>query len=193
MDKEEILLSDSFEIFLKSLYGRKYYHQTSGIKSKLEWEKMILKIINSIEKSIILTIENIDSTHKTNLINDCQYIRYHISNARNLNDINEKTILGLFRLIFLFIGEKPNNWELDKPYHSNHWTLNKRRQVIYIQSAKQKAELILEKAPNNDDFEKDTFNYHSLHKKLFQDFNRDYQKFLDWIKINHTEKYLEIL
>jgi len=193
MNKEEILLSDSFEIFLKFLYGRKYYHQISGFKSKLEWKKVILKIVNSIERSIILTIDNIDSTHKTNLINDCQYIRDKISKSRNLNEINEKTILGLFRLIFLFIGEKPNNWNLDKPYHSSHWTLNKRRQVIYIQSAKQKAELILEKAPNNDDFKEDTFNYHSLHKKLFYDFNGDYQKFIDWIKINHTEKYLEIL
>ena len=193
MDKEEILLSDSFEIFLKYLYGRKYYHQISGFKSKSEWKKVILKIINSIEKSIRLTIENIDATHKTNLINDCQYIRDNISNARNLNEINEKTILGLFRLIFLFIGEKPNNWKFDKPYHSNHWTLNKKRQVVYIQSAKQKAELILEKASKNDDLREDSFNFHSLHKKLFYDFKGDYQKFIDWIKKNYTEKYLEIL
>jgi hypothetical protein len=193
MAKEEILLSDSFEIFLKFLYGSRYYHQIGGYKSKSEWKKVILKIINSIEKSIRLTIENTDSAHKTNLINKCQYIRDKLSKARNLNEINEKTILGLFRLVFLLIGDEPNNWEFDKPYHSNHWTLNKKRQVVYIQTAKQKAELILKKASKYDDLKEDSFNYHSLHNKLFYDLNGDYQRFIDWIKKNYTEKYLEII
>ena len=49
MENKEIILSDSFEIFLKYLYGRRNYHQSAGVKTIIEWRNLLMKIVNSIE------------------------------------------------------------------------------------------------------------------------------------------------
>jgi hypothetical protein len=64
MDNDKIYLSDSFEIFLKYLYGQQNYHQDSGLKTYSEWKQRLNKIINSIERSIDSTIEISDKKHK---------------------------------------------------------------------------------------------------------------------------------
>lgn len=82
MGKENINLSENFQALLQHLYGIKY-HQFSGLKENSEWKKTLLKIVNSIQRSIEITIEVIDMEHKKRLKDECEELKNNIKNAKN--------------------------------------------------------------------------------------------------------------
>jgi len=192
MKKEEIYLSDSFETFLSFLYGKQKYHQDAGLKTISEWKERIDKIINSIEYSIINTIEISDKKHKDYLLIICQDTRELISKSLDLNDLNEKTILGLFKLIFYLIGDRPDHWDYIKVNKSKHWMLNSHRQIMYYQSNEHKVNLIINNAPSVNHLNDGKYNKKTLIDKLHHDLNSDYGKFLDWYKNEYRDKYYEL-
>jgi hypothetical protein len=192
MKNEEINLSDSFEILLKSLYGDSKYHQYAGFKTSTEWKYCIEKIIKSIELSLQNTIEISDKEHKNTLIKHCTDLREKISGTNDLNELNEKIILGLMNLVFSLIGDRPDHFELKKVNSTNHWKLNKNRQLMYYQSNEHKVNLIIEKAPQIGQFSDEKYNKNFLIRKLQFDFNGNFTTFLDWYKMEHFEHYNEL-
>jgi len=193
MKKEEIYLSESFEIFLSYLYGKNNYHQyATGAKSNFEWKETIDKVLDSIESSIQNTLEVSDKAHKDNLLFLCQDTRKRISNSSDLNDLNEKTILGFIKLVFYLIGDRPEHNDLLKVNKPEHWKLNSHRQIMYYQSNEHKVSLIIDRAPAIDQFNDGKYNKNKLLDKLHRDFSGDNRKFLDWFKNEHLDKYNEL-
>ena len=127
------------------------------------------------------------------MLKECEYFKEMVSKSKDLNKINEKAILGLIKIIFELIGERPDNWELDKVNNKKHWKLNKSRQIMYIQTNKQKAEQFIKFAPVLNESNENTYNKELLRNKLFVVFNKDYQRFLEWLKVEHSDKYNEII
>jgi len=84
-----------------------------------------------------------------------------------------------------------DNWEYDKPYHSKHWTLNSKRQILYHQTLEQKTNLFLNESHRLRKFSEEE-NYNYFHNKLYNEFNSNHQEFLEWIKLKHPMKYLKI-
>lgn len=192
MNNDKIFLSYSFENLLKFLYGQQNYHQDIGLKSFSEWKKRLKKIINSIEQSIDTTIEISDKKHKDYLLFVCKDTKDQISKAKNLNDLNEKTILGLIKLVFYLIGDRPNHWGLQKVNKPDHWKLNSHRQIMYYQSNEHKVNLIIDKSPPIDHINDGKYNRNILIEKLHMELNGNHAKFLDWYKNEYRDKYYEL-
>lgn len=112
MKNNEIIVSESFQSLLKHLFGIRY-HQYSGLKNFSEWKETIVKIGESIQKSIEYTIDVIDSNHKKCLMDECAKFIKEINEAKSIDQINEKAIIRLTYLIFFLMGEMPNHFNLE--------------------------------------------------------------------------------
>lgn len=181
MEKETIDLSEDFESLLSLLYGKQKYHQFAGSKTKNEWEKIILKVISSIELSIANTIENCDTGHKNYLLQLCQETKERISKSLTINELNEEIILELFKIIFNLIGDQPNHWDHNKINKTDDWKLSEHRQLMYYQSNQHKTNLIIDEAPEDYNGK---YTRRLLIEKLNRDFKRNYSEFIDWHKEN---------
>jgi hypothetical protein len=191
MDKEFINLSDSFETLLRYLYGGHNFRYDSGLKTCAEWKHRMIKIIDSIEFSIDKTIEISDRKHKAQLLSICKNTKEEISKVSNLNGLNEKTILGLIKLIFYLLGDRPDHFDLQKVNKSDHWRLNSHRQIMYYQNNEQKVRLIIDQAPQIDEWNDGVYNRNILIAKLHRELSGDHAKFLDWYKDEYPDKYYE--
>jgi len=188
--ENKINLELSFEYLLSYLFGKRNFHSYAGLKSQTEWSKNLISITNFIEKSILYSIENIDTFHKSQLIETCKNTRDSIKQSKSFNQINHNTILGLVKLIFELIGKQPDNWNLNKVNNHKHYELNKYRQIVYIQSDKQKYHFILKLSETR--FNDKIPSYRELVKVFSRNCNSDYSEFIRWFKKNHSEQYLEI-
>lgn len=191
MEEGYINLSDSFETLLRYLYGEQNFRYDTGLKNCTEWKLRLIKIINSIELSIDRTIEISDRNHKAQLLSICRITKEEISEANNLNDLNEKTILGLIKLIFYLIGDRPDHFGLQKVNKPDHWKLNSHRQIMYYQNNEQKVRLIIDQAPQIDEWNDGVYNRNILIVKLNRELKGDHAKFLDWYKDEYPDKYYE--
>lgn len=145
-----------------------------------------------IEKSIDITISNIDAKHKQDLKSSIEEIIKSIHSSDDLDELNQKIILGLFKMIMLFIGEIPDNYHLKKLNKTSHYSLNKNRQIVYLQTDEQKVKMIINNATQYDSDDTQSHNEYHLIKKLNEDFRGNYSRFLDWYRMEHTEKYLSL-
>lgn len=186
----KINLELSFEYLLSYLFGKTNFHSYTGLKSLTEWSNRLIEIINFIEKSILYSIENIDTFHKKQITSLCERIKEDIKKPKSFNQTNHNAILGLFKLIFELIGQSPDNWELSKVNNRKHFELNEYRQLIYIQSDKQKYHYILKLS---ETFLKGKLpSYKELVKVFSLNCNKDFSKFIKWFKSNYSSQYLEI-
>jgi hypothetical protein len=192
MKNDEIHLTDAFENFLKSVYGNQAYHQTAGIKTTDEWSKIILRLVDFAEKSIENTIRTVDAEHKQELMSNIKNIKKNIKSEKSLNELNEQIVLGLFKTMFLLIGEIPDNYVLNKLNNASHWRLNNYRQIVYLQTDKQKVKLIINNAPQFESTENQTHNKNYLLNKLNEDFNGNYSRFLDWYIAQYRDNYFSM-
>ena len=187
--KDKIELSDSFEVLLCYLFGKQNFHHDAGTKTIGEWRKRIDRVIKSISLSIQNTLEIVDNEHKNHLIKICDNIREKISNASDINDLNQETIVGLFNLIFYTLGDRPDHWDLNKVNKGDHWRLNTHRQVMYYQNNERKVRIIIDNAPSIDSYNDQLYNKLILMKKLHQEFGGNHTKFIEWYKENYQELY----
>lgn len=188
---EKIFLSNSFEVLLKHCYGRKY-HQYCGEKTKAEYSKVLLKLVNSIKTGVEINIEQVDNKHKQDLIDKCDNIINGIEQASSVNEISEKMVVGLVRITFGLLGNQPDHWNRKKVNNAKHWRLNQYRQITYISSLEQKVNLIIDSAPPIGIASADDYNSTALRRKLHRDFNGSHAKFLEWFKSEFKDGYLRL-
>ena len=180
-------VSIEFEHYLSYLFGKSNYHGYVGLKSISEWKKVLIKVLKALKKSITVTIESTDSQHKQRMLLLCDETEKRIANLKNIDSVNEQTILGLTSLIFEVLGGRPDNWNRITTNSENHWRLNRKRQISYCQSFSQKANIILDEA-----YRQSHDNFTEMHKTLYRKFVGNERKFCEWYKETHPNKYLSL-
>lgn len=193
MDKEledKINLELNFEYLLSNLFGKKNYHGYTGLKTTDEWLSNLIEIIDYIEKSIENSIETTDSFHKRQLHSLCNRTKESIENSKGINQINQNTIIGLVKLIFELIGQYPDNWNLSRLNHKQHYELNKYRQIVYNQTDEQRYYYILRLSETH--LRDKIPSYAQLINIFSYECNKDYSNFIKWFKKNHSNYYMEI-
>ena len=101
-------------------------------------------------------------------------------------------ITNLTKIVFLLIGQVPNNWEKRKTNFNKEWKLDKYRNINYTSNYQQMTFLILD---NYKTYSK-SINGLSIKKlwdKLNYEFHNDYFKFINWFKNNHFDIYKKII
>lgn len=188
---ESVYLNLDFEHLLSNLYGKSTTHGIVGMKDKTTWLKTILKVLSSIEKAINQSIETNDINHKNELSFLCYKTKENVEKASNINSINLEVISGLVKIIFILLGQMPNNWFKKIVNRPDSWKLNDFRTIIYTQNYTQKANLIIYLS------DKSAYNEGLPHKNdlnliLYKDFQNNNQKFVDWFKQNYPNNYLKM-
>lgn len=187
---EEIYVNIEFEYLMSSLFGNVKYHGDTGHKTISDWKGRLMKIIGSIENGIRYNVDS-DEFHKEKLNLFCEIARKEIKNCNDINQINTKTIYCLVNIIFYLMGDMPDNWDLKSTNKINHWKLDNNRTLYYMQTPKQKANLILHLSTKSG-YSDILPEYSELFKKRFYDFNKDDTKFIEWFKKTYTTAYMKI-
>ena len=187
---EEIYVNIDIENLLSSLFGKVNYHGDTGIMTTSVWKQRLIKIIGSIEKSILYNV-NSDTFHKDKLNLYCEKAKDEIKKSTNINQLNTETIYCLVKIIFYLLGDMPDNWDLKTTNKINHWKLDEYRTLYYTQSQEQKANLILNLSMNSA-YDNILPEYSELSKKRFYEFNKNDTKFIEWFKETYPTVYMEI-
>lgn len=175
---------------LNYLFGMRY-HQYTGLIEYSTWKKTLIKVITAIQKSIDKTITVIDADHRYRLDLECKLLKDNIKNASSIDEINEKTILGLIKLVFYLIGERPNNSHRHNTNNNKYWELNSQRQLLYFQTNKQKFNAIINNAPKEQYSNSKLYNQNLLIQK-FQNLNRNFAKFVAWHQSEYPIEHLNL-
>jgi hypothetical protein len=161
-----------------------------------DYQKYLLKIVETIRKSIFENISETDEFHKKLISRHIEHIINIIKNKDEKNQNFEQSLIAkLFEIIFLLIGELPNNIgrsiDGEKELTNKHiWRLNNYRNVQYTQNNTQKRNLIFhfyDLGINSNSEIKTEY----LKKKYF-DFKCNDKVFVDWFKKEHPDQYVMI-
>lgn len=107
-------------------------------------------------------------------------------------DFEPLYIVGLFKLIFLLLGDLPNNWSR-KTNINRSFFLHGRRQLVYNRNLEQKVTTILRAHEQNEKFQK-IINRWDLSKLFRTETHKDIlsQDFLRWYSDNYPNLYAEL-
>ena len=190
-NKVEISIPTNFETILKQLYGCANYHGSSGHHNYIWLRKIYTKIINSIKRSIILNLTELDNYHKNRLIKHCDDTMLGIKKTTNINRININIIGFYTKLTFQLLGDLPDNWNNIKTANNSCWKFDKHRKIIYLSNNEQKTFIILD---SFKDYAKELspISEDELWNKLNYEFLNNYNKFIEWFKIEFPLVYIKL-
>lgn len=173
----------SFEFFLKSIYGERIFHGYSITRLRQECKRLV----KTIKRAVELNIET-DSFHKSriNLALD------ELDNAFKDKDFEPAYIIGLVKMVFLLLGDIPNNWNRKKTSQPSDFILNQHRKIVYLQNLRQKVNLIW-KAHEYEPY-CNTIKRHELFTTYMNENNGEWslKKFIVWYKKKYPKFYLEL-
>ena len=175
----------SFENLMSSLFGKTNFHGTTGYIPLENWKKYILRIFKALKTSICVNIDIADLAFRSKIISICDEAIIKLEEAENMDEINTITIERLVKLTFMLQGGLPNNWNKKSVNLPHNWKLNTFRKVVYLQTDKNKVDIILNTYKNDEDIG-------DLYNKLNRDYKRNYSRFLDWFKKEYPERYSDI-
>jgi hypothetical protein len=190
---EDIITTDlSFEHMLSFLFGQKRFHGRSGHLSPRVWRGQILEIFKTLEKAVRETL-NGDDRHRQEIEKHCQRAIADLRRARSTGQISVTAIEHLTYIVFLVIGEWPNNWEKgirDAP-HPKNWNLTRYRTLQYLRSDEQKIQQIIS-LTEKPEFSKLLPSRNDLWNQLHQRCKGNARQFIAWFKIEYRDIYLEL-
>lgn len=192
MKDKSISIPIEYEYLLSFLFGKSNYHAITGTQDIKFLKKTFTNIFKSITRSINLNIYSCDQTQKNELLSICDNALADIKKPANSEILNIRMITNLTKIVFLLIGQVPNNWEKRKTNFNKEWKLDKYRNINYTSNYQQMTFLILD---NYKTYSK-SINGLSIKKlwdKLNYEFHNDYFKFINWFKNNHFDIYKKII
>jgi len=176
-----------YEHFLSSLFGSKSYHGYTDQQRFVTWRKDLVRVIKNLRRSIESTV-NTDPHHMSTLLQTCDRAIESVGSAHTASVASNRAIQFLASTAFMLVGHMPNYFFEDQPTHRNYWILDGERQIGYTQSMSQKARVIRNRekcgASGMDS------RMRPLDAK-YREFGCDPVRFVEWIKENHPNIYLE--
>jgi hypothetical protein len=189
---KKINLSLQFENFLSDMYGKINYHGSVGWTEFSTYKKHILKLSNSLKSAIEINIQDIDALHYKSLLDRIEILEKEVRESGSVEELGQSVVLRMFQLVFLLVGDTPNNWDLKKKTHKTHFSLKKHRGIHYSQSLEQKFNSIIDNAPSNQ-FSEMKYSKQMLLNSFTTEHNRDFKRFLDWHKKSFPETHLTVI
>ncbi len=176
----------SFEYLMSSLFGMQFYHGFVGYLRLTIWKKELIKILKAVKRAIDLNIDT-DEFHRNELISRCDFGMRKLRESKYKDELDANMIESLIRIVFLLLGEMPENARRRSTSNPKCWKLDRARKITYVQTLQQKTWLILhlarkkcEKAPDYDE----------LWEKLCVEYRGDHRRFIKWYKDTYPDKYL---
>jgi len=175
----------AYGIFVESVFGMK----TSLSNSPLDLKNMCKRIVKKLHRAI-----------KLNLITDKSHLKQISFSIEKLElamkdeDFEPLYIVGLLELIFLLLGDMPNNWQKKSVSPDRCYQLNKRRSLHYLQGVKQMVYVIF-KAHTEDQETSNKLPFHTLTSEFRkQNKAKDIytQEFIHWYSENYPISYSKL-
>lgn len=179
------------QYLLSSLFGKRHYHGFVGLHGFKIWKKHIIKLIGAIQKSITVNVDSPDEIYKKTFIRICERAIGEIKQAKRIENINMAMIECLTRLVFELMGGIPDHWDYKVVNRLEHWKIDGHRTLVYTQTAKQKACLLVSLADKRP-YSSQLPRPRELNQKLWVDFAGNANEFILWFKQNYPTVYIDV-
>lgn len=175
------------EHFAREIFGERYYG-TAGCTEMRFYKKLYLETLKLIGRSFEATVGTIDQRHRQEICCHVRKMQIDCRKARLKDDIHVTIIVGLFRLVFLLLGSKADNWNLRRNA-SVVVRSNAFRTLTYVQNPEQQQQFfqIEVKKKTGDAFYGDPIYSDWLRQSKTTNTPRSY---VDWVRVAHPDLYL---
>lgn len=175
------------------LYGQDDYSRIRKLQTPAKARKYYLKILDTFKLSINETITIADKIQFESLNKIIDKGKDRIKSENDFDFIDNIFLEVQTKLIFQLIGMEPNRFKLKNvPLRKDLWELNSHRQIQYVQTNKQKKQLICSLLQDKyaDRFP-DFINF--IDKIYYDECKQDLGKWIKWFQINHPDIYNELI
>jgi hypothetical protein len=177
-------------LLFNQIYGEDEYYSFKENSLLSDYKKQFIKLIKTIQNAFISSCFQTSTIHITEIKKLVEEEINNITRSKDVETIYKNLVIFYPKLLFLIIGEIPQNSQVKKKLsNKSNWTLNKYRQISYIQNDEQKYNLLIKILENNyfDDLE----SLVELRKKFSKD-NKQFKSFTEWFKNNFPIHYIKI-
>ncbi|TAL38925.1 MAG: hypothetical protein EPN93_03345 [Spirochaetes bacterium] len=184
--------SIAFSCLVLNLYGDRDYREIKEYHDINLYKKYLLKITKSLRYSIESTIHSVDSKHLSDLIELVEHMKTTIGKCKDIHELDQVYLSKITQLCFMIIGDFPKRWKINQVRNAKSiWNLNSHRQLVYIQTAEQKAHSLFsaiqgkyhDRFPSWSDFVLNIY---------YRECSNNPEILIKWIKKNHPDIYLEL-
>lgn len=187
MKTTEVYVPIEVEHLLSVLFGKKHFHGHCGHLSLSTWKNDVLRINHAIRRAVELNLEG-DDEHRDKIAEQCGHLSDNLKTAKSADQANGIAIKHLTTLIFMLLGDMPNNWERRGTSHPDTWKLDRHRKVVYVRTTEQKANRIMELA-SDPEFKHLEFSKTELWLKRRGKFRNNAGAFVKWFRENFSDVY----
>lgn len=175
----------AYGIFIEEVFGMK----NSLSNSPFDLKNMCKRIIKTLRRAIFLNIIT-DKNH----LKQINTSLHKLESSLKDKDFEPLYIVALLELIFLLLGDYPNNWQKKSVSPDDCYSLNKRRSLIYYQNIKQKVFIIFKAHTEKEQLSKELpfWKLTSFFRKQHSNKNIYCQEFIDWYSKNYPIYYSEL-
>ncbi|WP_228236463.1 hypothetical protein [Allomuricauda sp. M10] len=184
----------TFKFLIQALYGQNDYYKLKHSQTVAKTKRYYLKILETFSIAINETIVISDKTHMELLNSIILEGKERLKTLSTFDSVDNSFITTQTELIFQLIGNNPTrNFEKNVPNRKNKWKLNGHRQIQYTQTNEQKLNQIysLVQSKYRDRFP--NFIDDFFHKIYMDECQSDFRNLMNWIKMNHSDIYSEII
>jgi hypothetical protein len=171
------------------MFGESCYGFT-GLRKVSSWKRYRLNIVKAVRNSILVNLDTADELHKNKPLELCDQASQSIRETGEKDRLNLLAIEYLIRVIFELMGRMPNHWSMKAVNRLEDWKADTFRKLTYVQTTKQKVELILS-LPCMDKYRTRFAHEWELSKKL-RHLKDDGDRFVKWFKREYPDIYVEI-
>jgi hypothetical protein len=190
-DDELRKTSMSISLLMLQLYGQKSYTEIKNYQDIALVKKHYLKVLNTLLITIEQTIQVVDKNQINTLREIIEFGKSLITQCKEFSEIDQQMITTLAKVSFQLIGNLPYRTAAKNVDNKKvNWEFNSCRQIQYVQTVEQKANLIKDvvyrKYLNRFGTWFDFLDFYSIELK------KNPQKLLDYMKEKHPDIYEEI-
>ncbi len=184
--KNKIKLSFFAEDMLRRILGG-YYTNWHGYElTEKQWKYVLRKLLMKIEIAIEANIVT-DHIHHNRIAFQLGCMKRCLIEEGNTDPEN---VIALIGLCFELIGDLPDNRHRKHANKKEYFSLSDKRTVHFLQSIRQKVNIILESAWY-EPF-KDYYSHGDLHDKFRLDFGCRPREFVEWYKTEFPKLYTKL-
>ncbi len=133
-----------YSIFVSEIFGM----NTPISSAPSDLKNHCQRIIKTLRRTIELNLTT-DKQHYKQIQGSLEKLEISFKD----DDFEPLYMIGLFKLIFLILGDLPNNWRKKSTSNDNSYLLNRRRSFFYNQTTRQKINVIAEAHRDKKEFE----------------------------------------
>jgi hypothetical protein len=167
------------------------YHGYVGAVSARTWKKDLAKTTRYISRAIELNART-DSFHRRELLETRERLVSQIEGSKTADQANLAVIESLVKLVFMLLGDMPDNWNQKSPYRDSFWRLEAHRSQHFSQSSAQKVRLLIDLVDRRQRVKLDLGDYGSLREAYVSCSGGNPEQFLEWFKREYPASYCEV-